>query len=47
MDLLAEKKIDDFIDLNEGEKKFMKLWNEEMRSVPGVGYAHMPALVLR
>ena len=46
LDLLAEKKIDDFIDLNEGEKSFFKLWNCHVRSFPGVGLTNMPALVL-
>ena len=44
----AEKRIEDFIDLNEGEMKLFKLWNSHMGSLQTtVGVAHMPAVVLR
>ena len=42
-----EERIEDFADLNEGEMKFFKLWNRYLRSLPGVGAVHMPAVVLR
>ena len=42
-----ERRIEDFADLNEGEMKFFKLWNRYLRSLPGVGAVHMPAVVLR
>ena len=43
----AERRIDDFIDLNEGEINFFKLWNSHLRSLQTVGVIHMPAVVLR
>ena len=43
----AEKRIEDFADLNEGEKKFLKLWNSQITSFPGLGLTHMPEVVLR
>ena len=42
----AEKRIDDFIDLNEGEMKFFKLWNIHLRSLQTIVGTHMPAVVL-
>ena len=48
MERQAEKRIEDFIDLNEGEMNFFKLWNSHMRSLQTtVGVTHMPAVVLR
>ena len=45
--LQEEKRIEEFIDLNEGEMNFFKLWNSHMRSLRTVGVTHMPAVVLR
>ena len=42
-----ERRISDFVDLNEGEMNFFKLWNRYMRSLLGVGVTHMPAVLLR
>ena len=42
-----ERRISDFVDLNEGEMNFFKLWNRHMRSLSGVGVTHMPAVLLR
>ena len=42
-----ERRISDFVDLNEGEMNFFKLWNRHMRSLLGVGVTHMPAVLLR
>ena len=47
VELQAEKRIDDFIDLNEGGMSFFKLWNSHMRSLQTLGVTHMPAVVLR
>ena len=43
----AEKRIEAFADLNEGEKNFLKLWNNYITSLKGVGLANMPAVVLK
>ena len=43
----AEKRIDDFIDLNEGEMKFFKLWNSHMRTLQGFGVTNMSEVILR
>ena len=43
----AAKRLDEFCDLNQGEKNFFKLWNRHVRSLPGVGGTHMSAVVLR
>ena len=42
-----ERRIEDFADLNEGEKNFLKLWNNFITSLKGVGLANMPAVVLK
>ena len=43
----AASRIDEFSDLNQGEKYFFKLWNRHVRSLQGVGVTHMSAVVLR
>ena len=44
---MAEKRIEAFADLNEGEMNFLKLWNNHITSIQGVGLANMPDVVLR
>ena len=44
---MGEKRIEAFADLNEGEKNFLKLWNNHITSLKEVGMVNMPAVVLR
>ena len=42
----AERQIDDFTDVNTGEKLMMKLWNRFARSLPRLGVLHLPAALV-
>ena len=43
----GDLRIEEFADLNSGEKTFFKLWNRHVLSLRGVGVAHMSAVVPR
>ena len=47
MEREIKRRIEAFADLNEGEMNSFKLWNSHITSLQGVGFAHMPAVVLR
>ena len=47
MDNYDNEKIDEIIDLNQGEKSFFKLWNDHMRIYSGLGVKHMSTVVMR
>ena len=42
---LSERQIDDFVDLNAGEKAFFKLWNAHLHRNPALG-SNMLVIVL-
>ena len=44
---LADKRIEEFADVNQGEKTFFKLWNRHVRFLGDVGIRRMPAVVMR
>ena len=47
MDNYDNDKIDEIIDLNNGEKNFFKMWNNHIRLYSGLGNSHMGAVVMR
>ena len=47
MDNYDDCRIDEIIDLNNGEKNFFKLWNSHIRLYSGLGHIFMPTIVLR
>ena len=47
MDNFDDCRVDEIIDLNTAEKNFFKLWNQHIRSFSGLGFTHMPTVVVR